>query len=79
MRSFNGSRFQDRQTAAADARKALIEKFQNRPGSDDPAVQAHAAERQAIIEARKIREAEKAERRAKEEAERAAQRAREEA
>lgn len=79
MRSFNGSRYQDRQTAAADARKALIEKFQQRPGQDDPAVQARAAERQAILEARKIREAERAERKAREDAERAALHARQEA
>ncbi|HOV58981.1 MAG TPA: DUF6481 family protein, partial [Rhodanobacteraceae bacterium] len=79
MSSFNGSRFQDRQSAAAEARKALIAKFQSRPGPDDPAVQARAAERQSMLEARKIREAERAERKAKEEAERAAQRAREEA
>ena len=79
MSSFNGSRFQDRQTAAAEARKALIAKFQNRPSADDPEVQARAAERQAIIEARKVREAERAARKAKEEAERAAQHAREEA
>jgi Zn-dependent metalloprotease len=79
MRQFQGSRFQDRQTSAAEARKALIQKFQNRPGPDDPAVVARAEERRVILEARKVREAEKAERRAREEAERAAQRAREEA
>ena len=45
MAAFKGSTFQDRATAAAEAKKALLEAFKNRPGPDDPAVQARMAER----------------------------------
>lgn len=52
--------FTERLNAANDAKKALLEKFKARPAADDPEVLARQAERKAILEARKIREAEKA-------------------
>ena len=73
----------ERRNAANEAKKALLERFKARPADDDPAVLARKAERQAILEARAIREAEKAklkqERLAREAAERAAREAAEEA
>lgn len=51
--------FNERRNAANDARKALLDKFKARPAADDPKVLARQAERQAILEARAIREAEK--------------------
>lgn len=69
----------ERRNAANEAKKALLERFKARPAADDPAVVARQAERKAILEARAIREAEKArlrqeklEREAKERAEREA-------
>jgi hypothetical protein len=53
--------FADRQTAAAEARKALLDKFKKRPTADDPDMQKRAEERRLIAEARAQREAEKAE------------------
>ena len=52
-----GQNYQDRQATAAKARQALVEKFRARPAADDPAVQQREAERKAVIEARKLREA----------------------
>ena len=68
MAAFKGSKFQDRAAAAADAKKALLEAFKNRPGPDDPAVQARMAERRAINEAREARAIERARLKAEEEA-----------
>ena len=64
--SFNS--FSDRQTAAAEARKALLEKFKNRPTDDDPEVVARKAERAAVLQARQEREAAKAAAKAAEQA-----------
>jgi hypothetical protein len=50
----------ERRNAANVAKKALLERFKSKPAADDPAVQARQAERKAILEARAIREAEKA-------------------
>ncbi len=73
----------ERRNAANEAKKALLERFKARPAEDDPAVLARKAERQAVLEARAIREAEKAklkqERLAREAAERATREAAEEA
>jgi len=52
--------FAERRDSANAAKKALLAKFKSKPAADDPAVQAKQAERQAILEARAIREAEKA-------------------
>ena len=71
MAAFKGSTFKDRATAAAEAKKALMESFRARPPADDPAVLARQAERRAIVEAREIRAAER-KRQKEEEAARAA-------
>ncbi len=75
MPKFSFNNFSDRQAAAAEARKALLEKFKNRPAEDDPVVQARKAERSAILKAREEREAAKAKIRAEQEAIKAALRA----
>ena len=49
----------ERRNAANEAKKALLARFNSRPAEDDPEVLARKAERQAILEARAIREAEK--------------------
>jgi hypothetical protein len=79
LAKFSFNNFSDRQAAAAEARKALLEKFKNRPAEDDPIVQARKAERAAILQARQEREAMKAKARAEEEARQAAIRAEKEA
>jgi Family of unknown function (DUF6481) len=56
--SFNS--FTDRQASAAEARKALLDKFKNRPAEDAPEVIAKREERVAILRAREEREAAKA-------------------
>lgn len=61
MAIYKERNFADRRQAAGDAKKALLEKFKARPAADDPAVQARAAERKAIAEAREKREAERIE------------------
>ena len=52
--------FNERRVAAANAKKALVEKFKARPGPDDPAVIARQEELKAIAEARDARNAERA-------------------
>jgi hypothetical protein len=79
MPPFNGHNFQDRQTEAANARKAQLEKFRSRPDPNDPAVLEKEAKRREIIEARKVRDAERERRRKVKEAEDAARQAAEEA
>ena len=59
MPANRGDKFNDRAAAAAAAKKALIENFRAKPPADDPAVQARAAERRAIAEARDVRTAER--------------------
>ncbi len=56
----NHQNFIDRQSDSANAKKALLERFKARPGQNDPLMQRRRAERQAIAEARLVREAEKA-------------------
>jgi Family of unknown function (DUF6481) len=51
--------FNGRLVAAAAAKKAILERFQARPGPDDPAVKAQHAARQAISDARDARTAER--------------------
>ena len=50
----------ERRNAANEAKKALLERFKAKPAADDPVVLARQAERKAILEARAIRDAEKA-------------------
>ncbi|MBA3517683.1 MAG: hypothetical protein H0T75_08600 [Rhizobiales bacterium] len=59
MGSFKEADFGDRKNAAANAKKALLEKFRAKPGPDDPAVQERQAQRQAVSEAREARAAER--------------------
>ena len=81
MSFMNGNNFADRQAAAAKARKALAEKFIANAKYDpaDPAVIEREAKRKEILEARKVRDIERAKRKAEEEAAAAARRAAEEA
>ncbi len=59
MGAFKDNLFNERQSASAKAKQALLEKFKAKPAPDDPAVLARAAERQAIAEAREVRAAER--------------------
>lgn len=61
MATYKERNFADRRQSADEAKKALLEKFKARPAADDPAVQARAAERKAIAEAREKRETERRE------------------
>ena len=81
MSFLNSHKFQDRQEAAAKARKAMAEKFLARPKYDpnDPAVIAREAERRRILESRAERDAERAKRKAEQEAAQAARKIAEEA
>ncbi len=81
MSFMNGNSFADRQAAAAKARKEMAERFLANSKYDpaDPAVVEREAKRKAIIEARKVRDAERARRKAEEEAAEAVRRAAEEA
>ncbi len=81
MSFLNGNSFADRQAAAAKARKAMAEKFLDKTKYDpnDPAVIEREAKRKAILEAREMREVERAKRRAEEAAAEAARKAAEEA
>jgi hypothetical protein len=67
---FKEPSFADRQAAAQNARKKVLEKFKAQPGPDDPAVLKKAAERQAQAiaraEAQKLREAARLEKKARE-------------
>lgn len=54
-----GSGFADRRDRAAEAKKALLERFSTRADPNDPAIQARAAQRQAAQEARDKRAAER--------------------
>jgi hypothetical protein len=81
MSLINGNSFADRQAAAAKARQALAEKFRATAKYDpnDPAVIEREAKRKAILEARVVRDAERAKRRAEEAVAEAARKATEEA
>lgn len=81
MSFMNGNSFADRQAAAAKARKAMAEKFlaNSKYDPSDPAIVEREAKRKAILEARIIRDAERARRKAEQEAAEAARKATEEA
>jgi uncharacterized protein DUF6481 len=66
MSFMNGNSFADRQAAAAKARKEMAEKFLANSKYDpaDPAVVEREARRKEILEARKVRDAERAKRKA---------------
>jgi Family of unknown function (DUF6481) len=81
MSFLNGNKFADRQANAAKARKDMAEKFLANSKYDptDPAVVEREAKRREILEARKVRDAERARRKVEQEAADAARRAAEEA
>jgi hypothetical protein len=66
MSGFKEPSFADRQKAAQQAKKDILNKFKAQPGPDDPAVKQRQAEREAQAVARakakEARDAEKAER-----------------
>jgi hypothetical protein len=70
MSGFKEPSFADRQKAAQEARKNILEKFRAKPGLNDPAVQQRQAEREAQAaeraKAKLVREAAKAEQKARE-------------
>lgn len=73
MSGFKEPGFADRQKAALEAKKTILNKFRSQPGPDDPAVKARQAKREALAaerdKAKQAREAARAERqRAEEEA-----------
>jgi membrane protein involved in colicin uptake len=68
LSKFTFNDYKDRQTSAAEARKALLERFKSRPDENDPVVASRRLERDAILKAREEREAIKAAERAVEEA-----------
>src|ERR1700743_683393 len=76
MSGFKEPSFADRQKAAQEARKNILNKFRTQPGPHDPAVLKRQAEREALAaeraKAKLAREAAKAEQKARE-AEAAAQ------
>ena len=81
MSFMNGNKFADRQANAAKARKEMAEKFLANSKYDpaDPAIVEREAKRKEILEARKIRDVERAKRKAEQEAADAVRRAAEEA
>ena len=76
MKNPNDRSFTDRQSNSANAKKALLERFQARPKADDPVMVQRREEREAIAQARAEREAEKAKIRAENERLEAIERAR---
>lgn len=81
MSFLNGNSFSDRQAAAAKAKKAMAEKFLEKSKYDpnDPAVLERESKRKTILEARAVREVERAKRRAEEAVAEAARKAADEA
>lgn len=77
MSGHKDKRFGERLSTAADARRALLEKFRARPTADDPAVVARQQARQDISDARDARKAEQETARLEREAARKAQEAHE--
>ena len=48
MSGFKEPSFTDRQKAAQEARKSILNKFRSQPSPDDPAVKARQAQREAL-------------------------------
>ncbi len=59
MGSHKGDDFRERGNAAANARKAAVEKFRAQPSADDPVVLERQAALRATREARELRAAER--------------------
>ncbi len=77
MKTYTKTTLSERLSTAANAKKALLDKFRARPAADDPDVVARGEARKAISEARETRTAEREAARAEEQAREAAERARE--
>src|SRR5215218_3434353 len=77
MSGHKDKKFSERLSTAADAKKALLDKFRARPAADDPAVVARQEARHAISDARDARVAEQEIARAEQQAARLAQDAQE--
>lgn len=75
MKAPKNSTFQDRLSVAANARKAMIERFRAQPGPDDAGVIEQRAEQARVAAAREIRTAERKAARAAEAARLAAEQA----
>jgi hypothetical protein len=56
---FKDPKLDDRQRAAMEAKKALLEKFKSQPGPGHPEYEARKKEREAVLAARAEREAAK--------------------
>lgn len=59
MSAFKHQSAGDRITAAANAKKAMLDKFKAKPPPDDPAVMERQAAQRAVVEARDARAAER--------------------
>lgn len=59
MRHPSDNDFQERRSAAADAKRHLLQKFASAPKVADPEMQDRLAAREAVILARKTRQAER--------------------
>ncbi len=66
MTAFKHDKLEQRLTAASAAKQALLEKYRQRPGPDDPAVIARRNERAALSAERDLRLAERDRQRAAE-------------
>lgn len=75
MSGFKGSTFNDRASASADAKKALLERFKAKPAADDPEVARRREERLAIAAARELRMADRRVQKAEEAQQKAAEEA----
>ena len=56
MKGYKEKTFNDRLSAAQEARHAALERFRSRPGPDDPEVAKRREERMAISAAREVRD-----------------------
>jgi Family of unknown function (DUF6481) len=79
LSKFTFNDYKDRQSSASEARKALLDRFKQRPDDNDPLVAARRLEREAVLKAREGRELIKAAEREVEEAKLALIRAEKEA
>lgn len=59
MATHKGDDFSERRNAAANAKKAAVERYRAQPGADDPTVLERQAALRAISEAREVRVAER--------------------
>lgn len=74
MKTHTKTTFGERLSTAAEAKKALLDKFRARPAADDPEVVARKEARRAVSDAREARAAQRKSDRAEREAREAAER-----